>query len=457
MADLSYKKIEDIRVGDMVWGVDYYPDRGMTRRPVRVLRTFDNGPRDCVRVTYRTGADGGRGHPRTYELIATADHKVLTDSGEHDSGIKPREAGCTHIYTPMACVFLFKNDHAGRDWTSIARREDVEEVGPRPTYDIEVDHPDHLFVLANGLVVSNSSRHSGGVAGAAKGVSGFALVNQLTQVPEVFKGGAAHAKADGTVTEIAKAPQGGHFVTIAGEKHYVGAGYGLKVKKGDTVEAGDVISEGIPNPAEIVRHKGIGEGRRYFTQAYRDAYKDAGIAAHRRNIELVARGLINHVRVNQELDGYVPDDVVNYHWLEHNYQPRPGHTILSPGRAANMYLERPALHYSIGTKLRPSVIAQLDKYKVKNIVAHAEPPPFEPEMIRGMANLSHDPDWMTQFLGAYTKKNLLSSAHRGAVSDAAGTSYVPALAESRDFGRLGKTVGYMPSSVLPGSGQPKDR
>lgn len=316
-------------------------------------------------------------------------------------------------------------------------RTGAHNIGPQQTYDIEVDHPDHLFVLANGLIVGNSSKHSGGIAGAAKGVSGFHLVNQLVQVPKHFKGGAAHSQVDGKVEDITEAPAGGHFVTVNGQRHYVGVGFDVKVKKGDTVEAGDVLSDGIPNPAEVVDHKGIGGGRRYFMKAYGDAYTDAGIKAHRRNIEVLTRGLINHVRFTDEHGDNVPDDVVPYSFLEHTYAPREDHEVMTPEKAVNKYLEKPVLHYTIGTKIRPSVIKELKDFDIKNIHVHHNPPPFKPEMIRGMANLSHDPDWMTRMLGSNLQKGLLDAVHRGAVSDERGTSYVPGLARSVEFGRKG--------------------
>lgn len=293
-----------------------------------------------------------------------------------------------------------------------------------------------------------SSKHSGGIAGAAKGVSGFKLVNQLVQVPKTFKGGAAHAEVDGKVQSVSPAPQGGSYVTINGERHYVGTGYDVRVKPGDDVEAGDVLSDGIPNPAKMVQHKGIGEGSRYFVEAFRKAYQDSGITVHRRNVELVARGLINHVRVQQEFGDHIPGDVVPYTALEHSWQPRPGHTVIEPQRAHNMYLEQPLLHYSIGTKVRPSVAKNLQAFGIKQVAVHKDPPPFEPEMIRSMENLSHDPDWFTRFLGSYLEKNLLRGARRGAVSDPGGTSYVPALAVGSGFGQVGKTVGWKPSSIL---------
>lgn len=282
-----------------------------------------------------------------------------------------------------------------------------------------------------------SSKHSGGIAGAAKGVSGFKFVNQLVQVPKHFKGGAAHSEVDGKVEDISEAPAGGFYITVGGHRHYIGIGFEPKVKVGDTVEAGDVLSDGIPNPAKIVEHKGIGEGRRYFMRAFHDAYKDAGITAHRRNIEILTRGLINHVRLTDELGDYAPDDVVNYSYIEHNYKPREGSKILAPKAALNHYLEKPILHYSVGTKIRPSVVKELGEFGIKEIVAHPDTPSFEPEMIRGMQNLAHDPDWMTRMLGSNLQKSLLSAVHRGAVSNEDSTSYVPGMAKAVEFGRRG--------------------
>jgi len=284
---------------------------------------------------------------------------------------------------------------------------------------------------------SLGSKHSGGIAKERIENSGFDFIERHVQIPKTFKGGAAHAQLDGKVEDITPAPAGGHYITIGGEKHFVSPGYELKVKRGDEVEAGDTISEGIPVPPEIVKHKGIGEGRRYFTHAFHKALKDSGITAHRRNIELVARGLINHVRLNDSYQHYVPDDVVQYSWLEHNWEPREGFKALELKRALNKYLEKPILHYSIGTKIRPSVIRELESFGIKRVLTHDDPPPFEPEMVRGMDNLSHDPDWMTKMLGSNLEKSLLKSTHRGAISDERGTSFVPGLARGIDFGRHG--------------------
>ncbi len=284
-----------------------------------------------------------------------------------------------------------------------------------------------------------SSKHSGGVVGASAStaVSGFDYINQLVQVPKTFKGGAAHATIDGLVQRVEKAAAGGQYVWIENERHYVGNDFDVLVQKGDIVEAGDVISDGIPNPQTIVEHKGIGEGKRYFINAFRQAFRDAGIKGHRRNIELLARGLINHVRLTEEMGDFAPDDIVPYSMLEHQYQPRPGFVNEDPRHAMGKYLERPYLHYSIGTKIRESMMADFEDFGVRRIDVHEEAPPFQPEMVRGMANLQHDPDWITRQFGSGLKGSFLKGVHYGATSDPAGTSFVPGLSRGVDFGRVG--------------------
>lgn len=288
-----------------------------------------------------------------------------------------------------------------------------------------------------------SSKHSGGVGGAGS-ISGFKALNALVQVPKKYPDGASHAQLDGHVQEIRPAPQGGMYVTINGQDHYVGADRQVTVKKGDTLEAGDAISDGMPSPSEIVKHKGVGEGRRYFVQAMRQVMKNSGMSPHRRNIELLARGIVNHVRLTDEYGPYVADDIVPYSTLERNWAPRPGTVNGAPNTLTGHYLEKPVLHYSIGTKIGKSVADNLKKYGITNVQAHKEAPPFQPEMVRGMANISNDPDWMTRMLGSYQEKGLLNSVHRGLSSDTAGSSYVPALARGEQFGITGTTSGWKP-------------
>lgn len=291
-----------------------------------------------------------------------------------------------------------------------------------------------------------SSKHSGGVLGAAAGktISGFKYINQMLQVPKHFPNGATHSDVSGIVQLIREAPQGGKYVSIDGQEHYVGLNQGeqvpLKVKVGDTVEAGDVISDGIPNPATIVKYKGIGEGRRYFVNQFNQALKDQGTSVNRRNVEALSRGLINYVRLNDEVGDFSPGDVAPYCMIAADWKPREGAVTAAPSQCKGMYLEKPVLHYTIGTPIRRSVINELNEFGIKNIVAHKDAPPFESEMIRGMAHAANDPDWGTRMLGGYNKNSLLEATRRGGISNTYGTSFVPAIAfGGSDFGHVGAT------------------
>ena len=282
------------------------------------------------------------------------------------------------------------------------------------------------------------AKHSGGVVGAEKAVSGFDAINQQIQIPKTFQGGATHAEHDGFVERIDPAPAGGQYIVIHGEKHYVPAANKITVQRGDRIEAGDQLTDGWPDVSLITEHKGIGAARLAFLDSYKAANRSAGIKIHRRNAELLARGLINHVKLTDEVGDGVPGDIVPYSTLEHHYEPRMGFQPMPPKRAVGKYLERPYLHHTIGTKVRPSMLEDFDRFGIHDIDVHDDPPPFQQTMIRGMNNLQHDPDWMTRMFGSGLKGSLLGAAHRGGTSDPMGTSFVPALANPVHFGQQGK-------------------
>lgn len=275
------------------------------------------------------------------------------------------------------------------------------------------------------------SKHSGGVAGTDdKNVSGFEELNQFIQVPSTFKGAATLSEIDGTVLGVKEAPAGGQFVFVNDKRFYVPRGRDVIVKKGDSVTAGDMLSDGTPNPAELVKYKGVGEGRRYFIDKYRELLKKNGAAVHRRNIEAVARGFINRVKMDSPdgYNGYMIDDVVPYDELAVGYEPRAGSKLLGPNQAKNMYLEQPVLHYTIGTRITPQVIKDLNSNKISNIVVNEQQPVFSPFVVRARSIMETDPDWMTRMAGENLKRSTLEAARMGAKSTTEGTSYFPAAA-----------------------------
>lgn len=284
-----------------------------------------------------------------------------------------------------------------------------------------------------------SSKHSGGVYGVtSKAVTGFKDVKQMLEVPAIYNG-ATHSDVDGRVTAVEPGKAGGVVVTIGGVQHFIQQGLDPVVKVGDEIEAGDILSSGLPNPSKIVEHKGVGEGRAYFVKSMSDNLKHAGLGISRRNVELLSRALINHVQVNDFYDKFNPGELIPYSTFAASYVPRDdSHETEASSSALNSYLERPVLHYTIGTKIRPSVLKNLKEFGIKSILTNKEPPAFTPKMISSRGFLKSDPDWLTRMAGSNLSQGLLDSVATSASSDLKGTSFVPGLAFDPHFGESGK-------------------
>jgi hypothetical protein len=279
-----------------------------------------------------------------------------------------------------------------------------------------------------------SAKHSGGVAGGSTAQQGFPVMDRLASIPELFPGGAAHARVEGRVRSVAPAPQGGHLVDVGGETHYAAPDRQVRVKEGDEVEAGDPLTDGVHHPAVLVEHKGIGEGSKRFVESFMQAAHAAGFHPNRRNLELLARGLIDHVTLHQEYGPFVPGDVVSYRAVEHAYRPREDAREVDPRLAVGKYLEVPVLHHTIGTRVAKSMLPDLKAFGVDRVTVHPDPPPFTATMVRSHDVPNQDADWMARMLGSHLSKHLIRGVHRGDVASLSGTSMVAPVASGLVWG-----------------------
>jgi len=273
-----------------------------------------------------------------------------------------------------------------------------------------------------------SAKHSGGSVGTTDQFSsGLKAVEQFLDVPAHFRGAAALAPVDGVVTGVKPAPQGGNYIFVGNVSTYVPNGIEVTATPGTKVEAGDVLSKGIPNPREIAEHKGLGEGRVYFARQFGKILADSGLKAHRRNLDAMGRGMMDRVRITADegFQGYLPGDVIPYTQLQNSYEVRKGAATGDPGSLKNYYLEQPALHYTIGTRITPSVAKQLKDAGISQITAHAEVPGFMPEVKRAVDIPMTDPDWRTRMGAFRIKSSFLDAARHGSTSPNHSTSYIP--------------------------------
>ena len=319
-----------------------------------------------------------------------------------------------------------------------ARCAGVRETGGFP------DIGDNLGMVAAqsiGEPVSQGSldsKHSGGRAGKdtrADRLTGLPLLSQFIDLPSEFRDAATLSTLDGNVDSVEDSPQGGKIITVDGEPHYVKPGFEASVRPGQQVRRGQRLSDGWINPAETLQSKGLGAARAQLVSTFRDALKANGVKTNRRNLEIVTRGLLNHVRVT-DVDGTpgLPGDIMEYADVARDYKPRYGFRELPVRRSVGMYLETPALYHTIGTRVTEDIADELENFGVKTVVAHPDAPVFEPVAVRAMETSMRSPDWQVRLGGSYLQKGLLEAAHRGRSSDLSNTSFVPPLLKAVDFG-----------------------
>lgn len=325
---------------------------------------------------------------------------------------------------------------------------DKINVGMKPTYDLEVEHEDHLFVLANGMITHNSqgmldSKHTAGVGSRKVNLGGFEYLSNLIQAPENMIQAGPLAPEDGVVQDVRKAPQGGHYIKVNDSEHYIYPHHDIIVKKGQRVEQGDDLTDGIPHPAQLVKYRGIGEARRRYCEVLTEGLKNSGISVHPRNVDTLVTGIINHARVSDPdgIGDFIIDDTLNYNRVFANYSPRKNSQLLPVKQARGKYLEEPVLHYTVGTRINSRVLKDLQDFDIKDVEVHDEKPKFEPYFQRSLLSVDQDEDWQTRLGGWYTARGFQDSVAKGSISDSNSTSFIPAVANPVNVGKDIKTIG----------------
>ena len=275
-----------------------------------------------------------------------------------------------------------------------------------------------------------SSRHGTlTVKATSKSPQGLKGVRQLLEIPKAFRHEAALAEHTDVVTKIEKAPQGGHFIWVGTRKVYADPELDVTVHVGQHVDAGDALTDGVPHPAKIVEHKGIGAGRAYFVDALHRVYQNEGVNLDRRHLELLAKSEINHVKLT-EADPEHPEllkgDVVNYNALREAYGRDPVHLPVS--EALGRRLGADVLHHTVGTSITPSLVRELQDAGMRHIPVARRMPSVEFVMKPFTMNPLLDKDWMARLAHRYLKGTIQQAAHTGDDSDLHGTHPVPAYA-----------------------------
>lgn len=190
----------------------------------------------------------------------------------------------------------------------------LDEFGQRPSVGDNVGAKAGQTISEPLVQLIMNSFHTGGTAGSGSDATGFKRIEQLLHMPKIVTGAAPLASVAGIVTKIEPGMAGGFDVWIGTKKEHVPQGKALKVKVGDKVERGAVLSEGVIRPQDLVKLRGMSEAQRYVTDELHAAYKNQGVSIDKKIFETVVRSAGNYTRVvnNPKDSSYVPGDIASY-------------------------------------------------------------------------------------------------------------------------------------------------
>ena len=261
-------------------------------------------------------------------------------------------------------------------------------------------------------------------------------LRQIVEVPASMANMAVVAEEEGKVEKIEKAPQGGHYMHVAGQRYYTPPEAPPLVRPGFHVEAGDALADGIPNPKDVTRLKGIGAGRDYLIQRLDDLYSSSGHDLDRRHLEILAKTHLNYAQIWDpgSIPGLRAGDMVAHSALRGRLREASKERSLKETKGH--VLGDDYLHFTAGSPITKSVQDALREAKISKV--KTLPPGEAPRLEFVMKPLSRNPllnpDVLSRMGHRYLKTALLEGVHSGGTARLRGFNPIPALAYGQSFG-----------------------
>ncbi|GGD26910.1 DNA-directed RNA polymerase subunit beta' [Pontibacillus salipaludis] len=226
-------------------------------------------------------------HPETGEAMATRDQIITEDMARSivDAGVEK---------VTIRSAFTCNTRHGvckkcyGRNLATGSEVEVGEAVGIIAAQSI--GEP--------GTQLTMRTFHTGGVAGDD-------ITQGLPRIQELFearnpKGQAVISEIHGTVEEVNEVKEKLE-ITVQGEveKRSYTAPYGarMKVTVGDTVQAGEELTEGSVDPKELLKIQGVEGVEMYLLREVQKVYRMQGVEIGDKHVEVMVRQMLRKVRV----------------------------------------------------------------------------------------------------------------------------------------------------------------
>ena len=241
-------------------------------------------------------------HPETGEVLCPANSMITYDIRNRivEAGIRSMEC---------RSVFTCRSDHGVC----------TKCYGANLATGGEVNIGEAVGIIAAqaigepGTQLTMRNFHTGGVASATD------ITQGLPRVVEIFE--ARKPKGLAVISEIAgkvEITEGQRReATITGDdgeavKYLIPFGAKLKVKNGDTIEAGDELTDGSINPNDILKIKGVKGVQAYMLKEVQDVYRSQGVEIADKHIEVIIRQMLRKVQIEDAGDtDMLPGELVD--------------------------------------------------------------------------------------------------------------------------------------------------
>ena len=277
--------------------------------------------------------------------------------------------------------------------------------------------------------------HSGGAA-KVKMENSFERTNQIFSMPHELPFKATLAENTGVVTEIKPAPAGGKFVYVSGKEHYVKQDMPLVVKKGDTVQKGDRLSEGNIKQQELLKLKGMDSVRNYMVDELKKVFDDNGQNVMRKFFETSVRSTTNTTRVNDPGDheGLSSGDYAQLNMVEKlNKDKSPISVPVKHSVGRNLFKDIGP--FVSGTPITGNIMNDLKAMGLKSVDVKKKPivhtPTLRPLEFAPLSTY----DWMSRLNSRNLMDTLTMGTSEGWTSDIHGYNPIPAYVFGTEFGK----------------------
>jgi DNA-directed RNA polymerase subunit beta' len=165
--------------------------------------------------------------------------------------------------------------------------------------------------------------HTGGVAGGD-------ITQGLPRVEELFearkpKNNAIISEIDGKISWGDPDKNGLRTIVVTPfdtenllpREYSIPFGIQPRVKEGDSIRAGDTITDGAKNPHDILRICGLKETHRYLVKEVQKVYKSQGVEINDKHIEVMVRQMLHKVKIEESgSTEFLPGEFVDMNVFE---------------------------------------------------------------------------------------------------------------------------------------------